>query len=110
VNHECDASLFEDVFHEVIGKSAESVSVGHHNSLDASAQYGVQKGLKPFALEVKAGADVGNELMVRVSCLEFVCLSVEVSALMFGRNARVNNFFARQGLFPFSLGVCCVTQ
>ena len=84
VNHEFCASLFKDGFQQVASEATEPVFVQYHNLLDQAVDDAFQNGRKPFAFEVETTPDVGNELVLRIRLLEFLALSLEITALVGG--------------------------
>ena len=84
MNHEFCASFCKYGVQEVGPKATQSVSVHDHNLFDQSVDNGVQKGFKPFPLEVETAPGIGDELVVRVRFLEVRLLSGKVVLLVSG--------------------------
>jgi hypothetical protein len=82
MNHDARACLSKDVFHELVGEPAQSVSVTDHNDFDASLEYSVQKGRKAFALPVESRSGIADELVAWVGIPEVLLLSLEVPGLV----------------------------
>ena len=61
-----------------VSEASKTVSVGDHNAELISCVYSFQYGKQPFAPEVESGADVADDLGVRVSCSHEGDLPVEV--------------------------------
>jgi hypothetical protein len=76
VNHEFTPGTLKQVLDEVEGESSETVTMGHHNLFDISAQDSFQKGREALRLPVDAGGDVFDDLMVRVRVAEVLDLSL----------------------------------
>ena len=70
VNHECCANLFKDELQQLNSVSAQAVFVHNHNLLDHAAEHAFQKGVKRFTFEVEATADIGEDVVVWVGCLQ----------------------------------------
>jgi hypothetical protein len=83
-NHEADVMDFEDPGKEFNGKSCKAVFVGNHNFADLSGEHGTQKGTQPLALPVEARADVGDELVAGVGCLQDRFLALKIGFLVRG--------------------------
>lgn len=90
-NQEFAASLLKEPFEEFLGKAAETVPVEYHKFLDRAGEDAFQKGEQPFAVEVDAGADVGDDFDARAARLEEVDLPLEVRFLVIGGDASVGD-------------------
>lgn len=96
LNHEPRACFAKHGFHEVCGKSTESVSVGNHNLFDSSIVYSFQKGRKAAPLEVEAAPDVADDLMLWELASEIVDLASKVGSLVLGADAGIDDSGARR--------------
>ena len=90
-NHEADVGLDEDMLDEVKGDATEAVAVGNHNLFDAAAHRAVQNGEQAPALEVDAGRNIRNDLVLGIETYEVLALEDEVGLLLFGRDAGVDD-------------------
>jgi len=65
--------------------------MGDDNLLDVSSQDGVHHPKQTFAFEVEAGADVADDLVVRMRFLEGGSLSLEIVSLLRGADPAVDD-------------------
>ena len=63
-NHEETPTCSEDCLDDLESDPAESVAMRDHNFLDTSADSALQKGDEPAAVEVDAGRDIFNDLVI----------------------------------------------
>ena len=90
-NHDLSPALPKDVFDELEGDPAQSVSVGHHNLADVSADRAVQNGEQAPAVKVDAGRDILNDLVIGIAAGEVLALADEVGALLGAGDAAVDS-------------------
>ena len=88
-NHEFPALDLEHLLNEFGPKPCKTVSVGDHNSELISRVNSFQYGEKSSAPEVESGADVTDDLGVRISLSHERDLSLKVRRLLLGRDAAV---------------------
>jgi hypothetical protein len=106
VYHELDSFLPEEELQEVKGEARKPVAVHDHNLRDAAPVDAVQKGTQAGPLEVDPGGDVGEEAVSRVRLLELVDLALEVTPLLGGGDAGVDDAtgFGDRGVFDAEPG------
>lgn len=81
-NHESAVVLVEDPLDEFEAEAAEAVSVGNAHLSYSAFKDSFQKGAQTLSLEVDAGTDIGDDLIVWVVPAHFVCLPFEVVPLL----------------------------
>ena len=91
-NHEETPTCSEDCLDDLESDPAESVAMRAHNFLDTSADSMLQKGDEPAAVEVDAGCDIFNDMVIWVLDNKQLSLALDVFLLFLGEHPVVDDF------------------
>src|SRR5258705_13930208 len=98
-NHDLSTVAVDKPFDEVKAEPCQSVAVGNHKFELMALQAAFQYGLKPFAFEVEAAGNVGDDFGIWLLRLEIGHLSLQSVGLFSGTDAGIHNNL-RVPVFP----------